>query len=413
MERVILHSDCNCFYASVECLYHPEIRGKPVAVGGEPEHRHGIILTKNGNAKKYGVKTGETLWQAKQKCPDLVIIPPNYPLYQRFSQMARKIYLEYTDRVEPFGIDESWLDVTGSAKMCGDGEKIAGEINRRIKEELGITVSVGVSWNKIFAKLGSDYKKPDAVTVITKDNYRDIVWPLPVEDLLYVGHATKRKLNGIGTHTIGELANTPQQYLHARFGKWGDVLHDFSNGLDITPVAKYDSTRAVKSIGNSTTTIRDLKNSQDVKMILFVLAESVGRRMREQGFKGRSLTVSVRDNQLFTVMKQCKFEKFTNISSEIAEKSFWLFRQFYHWLNPIRSIGISVSDFEHDSVPIQTDLFSDERQRIRLEHLDSTVDVLKRRFGNYCIQRAALLTEPSLTGFNPKDENTIHPVGYF
>ncbi|WBY64469.1 MAG: DNA polymerase IV [Thermocaproicibacter melissae] len=413
MERVILHSDCNSFYASVECLYHPEIRNKPVAVGGEPEHRHGIILTKNGIAKKYGVKTGEPLWKAKQKCPDLVIIPPNYPLYQRFSEMARKIYLEYTDKVEPFGIDESWLDVTGSAKIYGDGEKIAREINRRVKEELGITVSVGVSWNKIFAKFGSDYKKPDAVTVITKENYKEIIWPQPVEDLLYVGPATKRKLNGIGIHTIGELAAIKPEYLRAKFGKWGDVLHDFSNGLDITPVAEYDSTRAVKSIGNSTTTIRDLKTEEDVKMVLFVLAESVGRRMREQGFKGRELSVAVRDNELCTIAKQCKFEKFTNISSEIAEKAFWLFRKFYSWYRPIRSIGISVSDFAHDNIPTQTDLFCDERQRIRMERLDSAVDVLKRRFGNYCVQRASLLKEPTLTRFNPKDENTIHPIGYF
>lgn len=413
MERVILHSDCNSFYASVECLHRPEIRKKPVAVGGEPEHRHGIILTKNIIAKKYGVKTGEPLWKAKQKCPDLVIIHPNYPLYLRFSKMAQKIYLDYTDRVEPFGIDESWLDVTGSTGLFGSGENIAQEIRNRIKAELGITVSVGVSFNKIFAKLGSDYKKPDAVTVISRDNFRDIAWPLPAEDLLYVGPATKRKLNGIGIHTIGELANTPSSCLHSRFGKWGDMLHDFSNGFDRSPVAKFDRIQAVKSIGNSTTTIRDLANDEDVKIVLLVLAESVGRRMREQGFKGRTMSVSVRDNQLSTITRQCKFEKFTNISSEIAGKSFWLFQQFYSWYRPIRSIGISVSEFACDTVPTQTDLFSDERQRIRMEKLDGTVDILKRRFGNYCIQRASLLKDPSLTGFNPKDENTIHPVGYF
>ncbi len=297
--------------------------------------------------------------------------------------------------------------------MFGSGETIAQEIRNRIKAELGITVSVGVSFNKIFAKLGSDYKKPDAVTVIPRDHFQEIVWPLPAEDLLYVGPATKRKLNGIGIHTIGELANTPPGCLHSRFGKWGDMLHDFSNGFDRSSVAKFDRIQSVKSIGNSTTTVRDLTNDEDVKMVLLVLAESVGRRMREQGFKGRALSVSVRDNQLSTITRQCKFEKFTNISSEIAGKSFWLFQQFYSWYRPIRSIGISVSEFAHDTVPTQTDLFSDERQRIRMEKLDGTVDILKRRFGNYCIQRASLLKDPSLTGFNPKDENTIHPVGYF
>lgn len=279
MERVILHSDCNSFYASVECLHRPEIRDKPVAVGGEPEHRHGMILTKNLIAKKYGVKTGEPLWKAKQKCPELIIINPDYKLYMRFSEMARKIYLDYTDRVEPFGIDECWLDVTGSTGLFGNGEKIAQEIRGRIKYELGITVSVGVSFNKVFAKLGSDYKKPDAVTVIAKENYKNIVWPLPVEDLLYVGPATKRKLNSYGINTIGKLANMPQNYLHSYFGKWGDMLHDFSNGIDYSPVAEYNHIREVKSIGNSTTTIRDLVNNEDVKMVLFVLAGSVGRRM--------------------------------------------------------------------------------------------------------------------------------------
>ncbi len=412
MDRVILHSDCNSFYASVECLYRPEIRGKPVAVGGEPEHRHGIVLAKNSVAKRYGVRTGEPLWKARERCPALVIVPPNYPLYLRFSDMARRIYLDYTDRVEPFGIDEAWLDVSGSAGPCG-GERIARQIRRRVRNELGITVSVGVSFNKIFAKLGSDCKKPDAVTVISKENFKETVWPLPVEDLLYVGPATRRKLNGIGIHTIGELARTSASCLHGRFGKWGDVLHDFSNGFDLSPVAEYDSVRAVKSVGNSATTVRNLENDRDVKLILFVLAESVGRRMREQGLKGRSLFVSVRDDRLYTVGKQCMFDKYTNISSEIAAKAFWLFRRLYTWHDPIRSVGISVSDLAHDDVPIQTDLFNNEYQRIRRERLDSAVDVLKRRFGVRCVRRASLLEEPSLTDFNPEEENVVHPVGYF
>ena len=340
-------------------------------------------------------------------------MPPNYPLYLRFSEMARKIYLEYTNLVEPFGIDEAWLDVSESSSLFGDGEKIAQEIRQRIKKELGITVSIGVSWNKVFAKLGSDYKKPDAVTVISRENYQSIVWPLPVADLFYVGYATQKKLQSKYVKTIGQLAAYPPESLHVSFGKWGDVLSAFANGCDLSPVALYDSLRAVKSVGNSTTTIRDLKSDEDVKMVLYVIGESVGRRMREQGFKGRTVTVSVRDNQLFTITRQCKLEQYTNISSEISDKAFWLFRKVYDWYRPIRSIGISVSDFEHDSIESQTNLYVDEYQRIRLERLDGAVDGLKRRFGNYCVQRVALLKEPDLTGFNPKDENTIHPVGYF
>jgi DNA polymerase-4 len=272
---------------------------------------------------------------------------------------------------------------------------------------------VGVSWNKIFAKLGSDYKKPDAVTVISRENYKTIAWPLPVENLLYVGPATTRKLNSLGIHTIGELANTPLDCLHRRFGKWGDMLHCFANGNDITPVAKYDESQLVKSVGNSTTTIRDLTTEENVKMVLFVLAESVGRRMREQGFKGRTLTVWVRDNQLLSISRQCKFTKYTNISSEIAAKAMWLFKRIYSWYSPIRSIGISISDFVPDTTPTQIDLYGNEQQRMRLERLDGTIDTLKRRFGNYCLQRASLLAEPSLTRFSPKEENVIHPVGYF
>jgi DNA polymerase IV len=412
MERVILHSDANSFYASVECLYHPEIRDKPVAVGGDVEARHGIILTKNQIAKKYNIKTGEALWQAKQKCPDLVIVPPNFPLYMRFSKMARKIYLDYTDQVEPFGLDEAWLDVTGSA-VKGDGLTIAKEISARIKYEMGITVSIGVSYNKIFAKLGSDLKKPDAISVISKENYKQIAWPLPASDLLYVGRATEKKLTSLGIHTIGDLAGTSNQVLRSFFGKWGDVLYCFSNGLDTSPVSKFDNQPTIKSIGNSTTTPRDLENNEDVKIILFVLADSVARRLREQGFKARTVCISVRDNQLFSFTRQYTLKQYTNITSEIAREGFSLFCKQYHWLKPIRSIGISVTDFVSDTIATQTDLFSDEKSREKREHLDCTVDWLKNRFGSYCVQPAVLLADRQLSGFDPKRDHTIHPVGYF
>ncbi|WOC32868.1 MULTISPECIES: DNA polymerase IV [Caproicibacterium] len=412
MERVILHSDCNCFYASVECLYHPELRNKPVAVGGDVEHRHGIILTKNYIAKKYGVKTGEALWQAKQKCPDLVILPPNYPRYLRFSQMARKIYLDYTDQVEPFGLDECWLDVTGSSRK-GAGMAIAQEISGRIKAELGITVSIGVSYNKIFAKLGSDYKKPDAITRIGRDNFKEIAWPLDAGDLLYVGHAMQRKLTAYGVHTIGDIASTPEYLLKSWFGKWGSVLYCFANGHDISPVAKYDDTVAIKSIGNSTTTPRDLTCDEDAKIILYVLADSVARRLRQQGLKGRVVGISVRDNGLCSFTRQHKLQNYTSITKEIAQAGLELFRQNYHWQQPVRSLGINISDLTGDSVSTQTDLFSDETQRERKEDLDRATDWLKRRFGTHVVQPAILLKDQRLSGLDPIHDNTIHPVGYF
>ena len=413
MERIILHSDCNSFYASVECLHHPEIREKPVAVGGDIEQRHGIILAKNQLAKQFHVSTGEAIWQAKQKCPELIVLPPNFPLYLRFSRLARDIYLDYSNRVEPFGLDEAWLDITSSENQKDKGERTAHEIRKRIREELGITVSIGVSYNKIFAKLGSDYRKPDAVTMITKENYRQIAWPLPVSDLLYVGPATKRKLNGFGVHTIGELAQTPVEILRSKFGKIGDILWCFSNGLDSSPVADFQNQPVVKSIGNSTTAPRDLERDEDVKMILYVLADSVARRLREQGLKGRTIHSSVRDNSLFSFTRQKTLGFYTNLTEEIAGEALSLFREHYQWKRPVRSIGISVSDLEAGTICSQTSLFCDEVKREKMERLDNAVDRLKARFGTFAVQPAVLLKDRKLSGFDPKNDHIIHPVGYF
>ena len=413
MERIILHSDCNSFYASVECLHHPEIREKPVAVGGDIEQRHGIILAKNQLAKQFHVSTGEAIWRAKQKCPELIVLPPNFPLYLRFSRLARDIYLDYSNRVEPFGLDEAWLDITSSENQKDKGERTAHEIRKRIREELGITVSIGVSYNKIFAKLGSDYRKPDAVTMITKENYRQIAWPLPVSDLLYVGPATKRKLNGFGVHTIGELAQTPVEILRSKFGKIGDVLWCFSNGLDSSPVADFQNQPVVKSIGNSTTAPRDLERDEDVKIILYVLADSVARRLREQGLKGRTIHISIRDNSLFSFTRQKTLGFYTNLTGEIAGEALSLFREHYRWKRPVRSVGISVSDLAADTIYSQTSLFCDEVKREKVERLDKALDRLKARFGTFAVQPAVLLKDRKLSGFDPKNDHIIHPVGYF
>lgn len=411
--RTILHSDCNGFFASVECLYNPQLRDKPVAVCGDKNKRHGIILAKNEIAKKFNVKTGEPIWQAQQKCPELVTAEAHYDRYIRFSKLCRKIYSDYTDHIEPFGLDEAWLDVTGSTLIYGSGEQIAQEIRHRIKEELGITVSIGVSFNKIFAKLGSDYKKPDAVTVITKDNYKNLVWRLKASDLLYVGRATEKKLRYLGIYTIGDLANFPLELLRQNFGKWADILHSFSNGLDFSPVMKSDETSAVKSIGNSTTTVRDLENFEDAKIIFMVLCDSVCRRMREQGYRAKNVCISIRNTDLVSITRQRKLTVSTKLTEDVLKCCLELFRENYSFDKNIRSLGVSVGDFEPDFFAHQVSIFTDETDIIRKEHLNSTLDTIKNRFGNYAVAPAKLMFDNALSHFNPKEEHTVHPVGYF
>lgn len=408
MKRCVLHVDCNKFYASVECLYRPELRDKPMAVGGDPENRHGIILTKNEIASKYGLTVGEPLWKARQKCPDLVVVPPNYPLYLRFSALTRKIYEDYSEFIEPFGLDECWLDVTGSEKS---GEEIAHEIRKRVKSQLGITVSVGVSFNKVFAKLGSDYKKPDAVTVIDESNYKDIAWNLPCGDLLMVGRSAQKKLNAYGINTIGDLADTDVAILKSLFGKNGEMLHSFANGTECSPVRHKDEISEVKSVGNSTTAPRDLVNEEDVKTVFRVLCESVSARLREKELKGRVVTIYVRDKELSSFSRQMKIPANTDISTEIFYYAMKLFRTNYFWNKPIRSLGVSVSDF--DVTYEQFDFEKTVENREKQERLETAVDSLRRRFGNYCIGRACQLNDTELSKFNPHEEHIIHPVGFF
>lgn len=409
MEREILHIDCNKFYASVECSLNPELKNKPVAVGGSEKSRHGIILTKNEIASKYGLYAGEPLWSARQKCPDLVIIPPNFPLYIEYSKRVRSIFEDYTDLIEPFGLDECWLDVTGD--FLKTGREIGEEIKERVKKEIGITVSVGLSFNKIFAKLGSDYKKPDAMTIITRENYKDIVWPLPCSDLLMVGPATTKKLNYYGIYTIGELANADDKMMHSIFGKNGEVLLRYARGEDKSPVRHKDLERELKSIGNSTTTPRDLVNNDDVKVVLTVLAESVARRMRKHNLKATTLSVIVRNKDLETVIRQCRLPAPTCVSNELITHAMSLFHSNYTWDKPIRSLGLSVTDFEYDSI-YQFDFSGSVERRERLERLENTVDRLKDRYGNYCIQKATVLCDNTIGHFNPFEEHTIHPVSF-
>ena len=392
-------------------LHRPEYDGQPLAVGGDAEKRHGIILTANYIAKRRGVKTGSALWEARQACPGLVIVPPNYDQYLRFSRYMREIYSHYSDKVESFGLDECWLDVTDSVGIRGDGVSIAQEINRKVKSELGITISVGVSWNKIFAKFGSDYKKPDAVTDVNRDNYRQIVWPKPAEDLLYVGRATKRKLAGVGIHTIGQIAEADPSYLHCMLGKQGLMLSVFARGEDKTPVAKENTDAPIKSIGNGMTMPRDLVNDMEVKMAIYMLSESVATRLRENHFAGDVIEIFVRDNDLMGFTRQHKIPFPTNISDEIARQAMQIFLENYRWQKPIRGVGVRVASLHGERYPYQLDLFQSEERREKQLAVDRAVDEIRKRFGTESIQRGLMFFGPEITP-RKRQEQTIHPHSY-
>lgn len=411
MSRTILHVDLNNYYASVECLYRPEIRNKPVIVCGDVEARHGIVLAKNQIAKKAGVKTGDAIWIAKQKCSGLIQVPADFRKYLRFSRLARAIYSDYTDQIEAFGIDECWLDVTASTHLFGSGKDIADTIRQRFRSELGLTASVGVSWNKIFAKLGSDMKKPDATTVIALDDYQNKVWPLPVGELLYVGRSTRKKLENRAIFTIGDLARADIKTLRLMLGVWGETLWTFANGYDSAPVRMNGEESVIKSIGNSTTTFRDLVNETDVKLIIYVLAESIAARLRNHGLKCRTVAINIRNKELYAYDRQGKLSAPTFISSNIAEKAIDLFEKNYRWDKPIRSIGVRGNDLVTADGNMQIDLFDGDHKDA--ETLECTIDELRNRFGHYSVQRCAMLLDRQLTGFNPKDDHVIHPISFF
>lgn len=377
------------------------------------EKRHGIVLTANHIAAAKGVKTAMPIWQALNRCPDLVIVPPNYPLYVRFSNLARKIYSEYTDLVEPFGLDECWLDVTDNVKDFEEGRLLAEELRERIKIELGITVSIGVSWNKVFSKLGSDYKKPDAVTVFTRENYKELIYPLPVRDLLYIGPATEKKLLSRGIFTIGDIAKTSPEELCSFLGVNGYMLHSFASGTEESPVKNQDHQRGIKSVGNSVTAPRDLVSIEDVKLTFSVLSETVARRLRDSGIKAKKVGISIRDCTLHTITRQLTLSFSTSSEKVLLHAAMELFENNVPEPFSIRSIGISAFELENENETVQFDIFGEVKKNIKYEKLEKTVDFLKGRFGSDCLKKASQLTDINLTDFDPYEDHKIHPEGWF
>lgn len=401
----------NNFYASVEILFDPTLKGKPVAVAGDEEARHGIVLAKNDIAKRFGIYTGQVLWEARQQCPGLVCVPAHYDRYLYFSGAAREIYTSYTNQVEPFGLDECWLDVTGSTGLFGDGPTIADSIRARIRQELGLTVSVGVSFNKVFAKLGSDMKKPDATTVITKENFRETTWALPVSELLYVGPATTRKLARFGITTIGGLAQANVDLLYWLLGKNGIMLHRFANGLDRSGVRPYYLSPPIKSIGNSTTAPRDLVSLDDVKITLMALCESVAARLREQDCVCTTVAVGIRDNRLIHYDRQIRLARPSANTMDLWEAAVELFRRHHTAGSPVRSLSVKASGLSLAESMEQLSLFPEEQKAQRRATIDRTLDKLRSKYGYFIIRRAVTLLDPTLD-LDAKGDHIIHPIGF-
>ena len=390
MSRTILHCDMNNFYASVECMLNMKLRDKPVAVGGDVENRHGIILAKNYHAKKYGIQTGEALWQAQQKCRDLIIVPPHYEEYLKYSKLAREIYSQYTDLIEPYGMDECWLDVTGSRNISGSGEEIANKLRKQMYFELGLTISVGVSFNKIFAKLGSDMKKPDATTIIPEDTFREKIWHLPASDMLGVGRATEKVLNSYCINTIGDLAHAPRELLKRRLGKCGEMIIDYANGLDHSRVAPFDYEPPIKSVGHGITTKEDLENPAEVWNVMLSLVQDIGHKLRVYNKKAGGVAICIRNNQLETKQWQCQLPVKTYSSAVIAKAAFDLFARSYVWNNDIRSVTVRAINLTSQSEAEQLTFFSNATEVQKRERLEDIIENIRDRFGKNAILPATL-----------------------
>ena len=405
---VILHSDLNNFYATVERSLFPELAGKPVAVCGDKEARHGIVLAKSEEAKAFGVRTGDVIWEAKRKCPGLIIRPVRFPEYVKRSRQVRDIYARFTDLIEPFGIDECWLDVTHS-KIFGNGEQIAEKIRRAVKEELNLTVSVGVSFNKVFAKLASDLKKPDAVTVVDRENFEEKLYDLPVSDLLYVGRATAEKLRRMGVQTIGALAKADRKMLENVLGKWGATLSAYARGEDETPVRNMNERSELKSVGNSMTCPEDLYKFEDIKRMLYVLSESVAARMKDAGLgKADTVHLWVRDKELQSYGWQKKVRP-TALVGEIAEAAYALFRERYTARRAVRGLGVTTSGFDKGVEQLTFDsLGGDYEKKAKAEE---AVAKIREKHGYSKLQRGIMLEDPLSANMDVRGERLVRPGG--
>ncbi len=392
-QRWILHCDCNNFFASVELLEHPELRDKPVAVSGSVDDRHGIILAKNEPAKKCGVKTAETVWMAKKKCPELLFLPPHMSKYRAMSRRINAIYARYTDLIEPFSVDESWLDVTHSFQLFAQSPAaLADRIRAEVRAETGITISVGVSFTKIFAKLGSDMKKPDATTFLPQEAVAERVWPLDVGELMGVGSHTKEMLAAHRIRTVGQLAAAPPEYLEGFLGKMGRQLSDYARGLDDGPVTPYGYREEPKSIGNGMTFRRDLISDRDVRLGVGVLADSVAARLRRADLRCTVVQVILKDIDLHSISRQKPLPYASDLEKDISTAALELIEENWPRGKPIRMLTVTAMNLTAEDLPAQTEMLrpapKPDEKRARLER---AMDAIRLRHGSGSLQSASVL----------------------
>ncbi len=401
MERIILHCDLNNFFASVECRNHPEFAGKPVAVCGDAAQRHGIVLAKNEIAKRFGIKTGETIWQARGKCPELILAEPHYETYLSLSKQVQAIYSDYTDLVEPFGIDECWLDVSGSTLLFGSGKSMADSIRERVKKEIGLTVSAGVSFNKVFAKMGSDMKKPDGTTLISKEEFREKIWSLPANEMFGIGEKTYKALCKRRILTIGDIASCKPSTMEYFFGKNGLSMWENANGRDLSPVSPVSYRPPLKSISRSSTLCRDITGEEEILAAATLLAQDVGQRLREQRLSAKNICLGLRSSSLEWREYSLSLPSPVRGTAEILSHIKHIFRSRQTMQRDIRSVSVRVSDLTADHLPVQLDLFADTQKEIRQETLEQTVDDLRRKHGFSCLMPAVCLGRDFLNTQKP------------
>lgn len=408
MERVIFHCDCNSFFASVELLDFPAYAKLPVAVCGSADSRHGIVLAKNEIAKKYKIKTAETLWQAQKKCPDLVVLPPHHQKYKKYSIIINQIYSNYTDRVEPFGMDESWLDMSGSWQLFGTSPlAVADRLRKEVEEKTGLTISVGISFNKVFAKMGSDYKKPNATTEITRDNYKQILWPLPVNTLLFVGQKAEQNLKELNIHTIGDLAVADEELLLQVMGKLGPQLKKSASGQDQEPVLKTGEREPVKSVGNGLTFKRNLIGYQDIRTAVGSLADEVAVRLRKQGLYATAVSVLIKNPDLKSISRQKSLPFATNLSKDLTDTVIELLKANWDFTKPIRMLTITAQSLTEVPFATQTSFLDPMKgQDKKREKLETSMDLIRSKYGKNAIVEAGILNNDiGLTRFAQIEED--------